>query len=564
MGKKIFIWIFLILCSTANADEAFFARFFPKPVISRKFVAASIGELPEVDRSESPVDQYNAGVELNNRALEAMNNGDFEEASRLFAEACIKVPSGKGFWSNRLIALRRTKGREAEAVEVARTVMALDANDFQAPYIAGLIFLNELKQPETAAAYLYNALRISPEDASVAIALATALEQAGYDDDAFELLKKYAHKTSSDAYPFYLLGLQYLERRDYNPAIRAFETARGFDQKGYAHDAWIRARYFAGQLDGLAPACSQTLQRFPTVLNRDSLERILVSLQPGDYQLIETIGIKVSTPSALDKLDFLIKPVPDVKDHQTSALVGAEFVSRGRSYRAEIDEKEGARLRIGVEKEILAPEFFLRLTYRISTRAMLGSQMPDSSQPDPDIRVLAQDPLLSMNDTLLAALSDKISAIPGNYVQNAAVAVSSGLKYKENYEDFSVEWALQNPDGCDCTEFSRLLAALCLKKGIPARVTTGFLVKSELIGKDTSVGHAWCEVFFKGKGWVPIDPTLQANMHWAYFGNLLSDQILFDYIGAEKRSRVSIDFTSTRPDLKVNLTNSYRISNWKQ
>ena len=197
------------------------------------------------------------------------------------------------------------------------------------------------------------------------------------------------------------------------------------------------------------------------------------------------------------------------------------------------------------------------------TTPLLGSQIPGlSGVADPDIRLLVQDSLFSMNSPLLAALAAKIEAMPGNYVQNATVAVASGLKYKENFEDRSVEWAFANPDACDCTEFSRLLAALCLKKGIPARVATGFLVKTELLGKETSVGHAWCEVFFKGRGWVPIDPTLQSNMHWAYFGNLLSDQILFDYIGAEKRSRVSIDFSSTRPDLKVSLSNSYLINKW--
>jgi hypothetical protein len=337
-----------------------------------------------------------------------------------------------------------------------------------------------------------------------------------------------------------------------------------FDDKGYAHDAWVRARYFAGQLEGLESECRAILRRFPGVMNRESLERILLSLQTGDFKLVETIGLNISAPSSLEKLDFLIKPVPDIKNHQSVSLVGAEFISRGRSFKANIDAKEGAKFRIGVAKEVLAPEFKLKLTYRIATTPLLGSQIPDAAGvAEPDIRALSQDELFSLGSPLLVALAARVESMPGNYVQNATIAVANGLKYKENFEDRSVEWAFANPDACDCTEFSRLLAALCLKKGIPARVTTGFLVKTEMIGKETSVGHAWCEVFFKGKGWVPIDPTLQSNMHWAYFGNLLSDQILFDYIGAEKRSRVSIDFTSTRPDLKVSLNNSYLLNDLK-
>ncbi|NCB37327.1 MAG: tetratricopeptide repeat protein [Erysipelotrichia bacterium] len=554
--------LILLLTGAAFADATLLAHFFPQSEPVKRYVARPVGELPEVDFGDPSVDQYNSGVELNNQALEAMRANDFVRAGNLFARACQLVPSEKGFWSNRLIALRRIKGREEEAIKVARTVMAINENDFQAPYIVGLIYLNELKNPEQALPYLDHAFKVSPEDTSVAMALATAFEQAGYDDDAFELLKKYAHKATNDPYPFYLLGLQYLERKDYNPAIRSFNTARATDQKGYVHDAWIRARYFAGQLEGLESDCRAVLQRFPDVLNRLSLERILASLRPGDYRFVESIGIKISQPSALDKLDFLIKPVVDIADHQFADLVKAEFISRGTVYKANVDAKEGLRLRIGANKEILSPEFTLRLTYRIKTMAMLGSCMPASNAQIPDLKILCGDPLMSLEHPVLSALADKISKMPGNYVQNAAIAVANGLRYKENFEDFSVEWALANPDNCDCTEFARLMAALCLKHGIPARIATGFLVKAELMNKETAVGHAWCEVFFKGKGWVPIDVTLQTNMQWAYFGNLLSDQILFDYIGVEKRSRVSIDFTSTRPDLKVNLSNSYHISNW--
>ena len=547
----------------AYANEALLARFFPAAGNPQRHVARPLVGLPEVDRSESPVEQYNAGVKLNNDALEAMRGKNFKEACRLLKEACQLVPAHKGFLNNYLIALQQVKGQESETIRVAHTIMALDASDSQAPLTVGLMYLNELKQPAKAIDYLAHALQLAPENSSIATSLAIAYEKAGFAEDAFEVLKKYAARAGNEAYPFYLLGLQYLERRDYNPAIRAFESARKLDEKGYAHDAWVRARYFAGQLEGLGAECRAILQRFPGVLNRESLEKILISLQPGDFRLVETIGLKISTPSALDKLDFLIKPVPDVANHQSASLVSAEFSSRGRQVRANIDAREGNKLRIGVPAEVLAPDLQLKLTYHIVTTPFLGSQIVSTAGiQEPDIRLLANDPLFSIDNPLLASLVALIDSRPGNFVQNATLAVANGLKYRENYEDHPVEWAFANPDACDCTEFARLLAAICLKKGIPARVATGFLIKNELLGRETSVGHAWCEVFFKGKGWVPVDPTLQSTMHWAYFGNLLSDQILFDFIGAEKRSRVSIDFSSSRPDLKVSLSNSYLISKW--
>ena len=358
--------LFFFFGSMAFADAADLSRFFPATPVVPRYTAREISQLPQIDHEESPVDEYNAAVDLNNRALELMKRNELNRRASCWLRPA-KSPIRQGFWSNYLIALRRIKGRETEAINAARVVMALDPQDFQVPYIAGLIYLNELKQPQVAADYLAAALKLAPEDGSVAVAMATALEQAGFDDDAFEILQKHAPKAGNDAYPFYLLGLQYLERRDYNPAIRAFNTARAFDEKGYAHDAWIRARYFAGQLEGLAADCKAILQRFPNVLNRESLQRMLLSLEPGDFRLIETIGLKISTPSALEKLDFLIKPIPDVANHQSVSLAGAEFISRGRSVKASIDAKEGARLRLCVPRDLLAPELRLRLTYRIAT-----------------------------------------------------------------------------------------------------------------------------------------------------------------------------------------------------
>ncbi|OGK10255.1 MAG: hypothetical protein A2W80_19405 [Candidatus Riflebacteria bacterium GWC2_50_8] len=562
MSRIFILCIYCLLTVSGLADESLLARFFPSTSVANRWQPVSMFPLPEIDRSESPVEVYNAGVELNNEALDAMRGKDYARAVRLLGEACRKAPGEKGFWSNYLVALKNSKGREQDAINTARIVLAFDQNDSQAAYMAGLIYLNELKKPEQAIPYIEHALKAKPGDVSMATALATAFEQAGYTDDAFEILKQYAHASSNDPYPLYMLGLQYLNREDYNPAIRAFNSARAFDQKGFAHDAWIRARYYAGQLEGLENDCRDVLQRFPGVLNRQSLERILFSLAPGDFRMVETINASVNTPSALDRLDFSIKQIPNMSGHQQIELVGSEFVSRGNSVEALPVTSDAGRLKFSVPREVLAPEFSLRLIYRIKMSAMLGSRLVSTNVATPDLRHLSQDPLLFLDHPMVNELSRKISQLPGNYIQNAATAVARGLKYSENFEDHPVKWVFENLDRCDCTEFARLLAALCLKKGIPARIATGFLIKAELINTDTSIGHAWCEVFFPGKGWVPIDPTLQSNMHWAYFGNLLSDQILFDYLNGDKRTRVSIDFVSTKPDLKVNLGNSYRISHW--
>lgn len=359
-----------------------------------------------------------------------------------------------------------------------------------------------------------------------------------------------------------MLGLHYLEREDFNPAIRSFNSARPLDQKGYAHDAWIRARYYAGQLEGLAQDCQNVLRRFPEVLNRDSLERILFSLLPQDFRMEERIRIKITDVAAIERLDFLVKPLPNVKDHQTCKLVAAEIISGGGTSRAEIATRESdGRLRLSVPKNLIRSDFVLKLVHRVNTWPLLGSQIQSSSARMPEIKYKEISEKYSVEYALLALLADRIERIPGNLVQMAVKAITAGLKYHENYEDYSVEWALQNPDSCDCTEFSRLLAAICLRKGINARMVTGFLVKPELMGQETAIGHAWCEVFFAGRGWVPIDPTLQSTMHWAYFGNLLSDQIYFGE-AKDNSSRISIDYTSTRSELQVGLSGTFVLTRW--
>lgn len=537
-------------------------RFFPAKKTFPRFDRVLRINLPNMNFAAAKPEVFNQAVDFNNQGLAALRNGNANEAENLFARACKLVPGEKGFWNNRLLASSKIKGNELRSVEIAKKVMALDEKNFQAAHIAGLLLLNELERPVDAIAFFNHALE-RKDDPVVAVSLANAYLKAGYSENAFDVLKKHAHKSGDDPYPLYLLGLQYLERKDYNPAIRALNSARPNDRKGFVHDAWIRARYFAGQLEGLAQDCRMVLQRFPEIMNRQSLERILFSLADQDFRLEERIKIKVTQASAIERLDFLVKPIPDISGHQSAKLVVAEIVSHSGSNRAQITSREAdGRLRISVPKDQIRTDFVLRLVHRIQTRPLLGSQMSQKSLRKPEIKYADLNEKYSINDSLLALLADRVERIPGNLVQNAAMAVTDGLKYLENYEDNPVSWALQNPENCDCTEFSRLLAAICLRKGIPARMATGFLVKPEMMGQETAIGHAWCEVFFAGRGWVPIDPTLQSTMHWAYFGNLLSDQIYFSD-GSDSSSRISIDYTSTQAELQVSLNGTFVLTNWQ-
>ena len=108
-----------------------------------------------------------------------------------------------------------------------------------------------------------------------------------------------------------------------------------------------------------------------------------------------------------------------------------------------------------------------------------------------------------------------------------------------------------------------MLAALCLQKGIPARLATGFLIRSDFLDKDTSIGHEWCEIYINSRGWTPFDATLQSTMHRAYLRNLLNDQIFFEYPSEHNNTRIGVDYTARNSDVKVSIENSYRVTKIK-
>jgi len=48
-------------------------------------------------------------------------------------------------------------------------------------------------------------------------------------------------------------------------------------------------------------------------------------------------------------------------------------------------------------------------------------------------------------------------------------------------------------------------------------------------------------------------------MDWAYFGNLLSDQIVFDPLENRKKTRIGVDFVSESSDARLKIENFYHV-----
>ncbi len=539
--------------------EPLLDRFFPPAPPATPTPALSLPDLPAVVPGRVGVDQHNEAVRLNNQGVAALEAGDAARAASLFERALAANPHEVGIWKNLLAAQRKDGRFPREIVRTSLQVMAMDAADAMAPYAAGMAMLDKLGQPRAALAFLDEAARRQPDDTRFAVALANAWNKAGFPDQALAILREKAPEVRDDPYPLYLLGTLLTDRKEFAAAQRALQSAMALDREGFAHDAYIRARFAGGGLDGLAQECEAALRRFPGIINRASLERIRFCLVPHEYEFTDQVNVQIANPSDIRSFHFLLRFPPEVPHHQSVQVLGAEIESQGR-----VTAVTGAGPDADGRHSFECPappgnQVTLRVRYRLSVTPWLGSRGPFLPAAAPDLERLKADEKLSLADGRLDQVFRRLSRESGNFLQNAFLAVGRGLSYHENFEDQSVQWALENPDACDCTEFARLLAALCLKRGIPTRVVTGFLVKEEFLRGETNIGHAWCEVFFRDKGWIPVDPTLGVNLDWAYFGNLLSDQIVFDHQSEGRKTRMGVDFTSTSSDVRVRIDNTYRV-----
>lgn len=100
-----------------------------------------------------------------------------------------------------------------------------------------------------------------------------------------------------------------------------------------------------------------------------------------------------------------------------------------------------------------------------------------------------------------------------------ALAIQNHLKRYYSYSltpeeppsnyDFVTYFLYRGREGY-CTYFAAAMTVMCRVAGLPARYVEGFMAQpasdglAYVTGKDA---HAWVEVYFKGFGWVPFDPT---------------------------------------------------------
>lgn len=123
--------------------------------------------------------------------------------------------------------------------------------------------------------------------------------------------------------------------------------------------------------------------------------------------------------------------------------------------------------------------------------------------------------------------------------------------------------ALQQGEG-DCTEYADLFVALCRAKDLPARFIAGYIMRSD----SELPKHNWAEVYLRGYGWIPFDPSAgdiknflirgrafsRMRPGYFYLSHIRNDDILrdngfgaYNFWGDKPRFKESIDFKYVSP-----------------
>ena len=112
----------------------------------------------------------------------------------------------------------------------------------------------------------------------------------------------------------------------------------------------------------------------------------------------------------------------------------------------------------------------------------------------------------------LSSLRQRLESYVWAYVERSELSRGGELIVPDvppDSQDFVTYFLYVGKEGY-CTYYASAMTVMCRMAGLPARYVEGFEAQpaadgfAYVTGKDA---HAWTEVYFKGFGWVPFDPT---------------------------------------------------------
>lgn len=138
--------------------------------------------------------------------------------------------------------------------------------------------------------------------------------------------------------------------------------------------------------------------------------------------------------------------------------------------------------------------------------------------------------------------------------------VKAHFKYSSRIKERGIQYCTTNKIG-DCGELSAVIASYCRSLGIPCRIMVGAF-------RGRFQPHAWNEIYFENKGWIPVDVSVAmytflnyplrnigATVRWGafsnkerYFGEIESGRVVFSIDPERKLEPAYNDLTPVKDD----------------
>lgn len=137
-------------------------------------------------------------------------------------------------------------------------------------------------------------------------------------------------------------------------------------------------------------------------------------------------------------------------------------------------------------------------------------------------QIVFSDRIRNLADSLTAGIDNPYLQAKAIYAWVDKFPWASAREYStiENIP----EYVLDNRHG-DCGQQTLLFMTLCRSKGIPARWQSGLMLHPS--GRNL---HDWCEVYFEGHGWMPVDQSFGQTPYggFFYFGGIDPYRLVFN------------------------------------
>jgi transglutaminase-like putative cysteine protease len=212
-----------------------------------------------------------------------------------------------------------------------------------------------------------------------------------------------------------------------------------------------------------------------------------------------------------------------------------------------------------IDEELLNYNFYYKLNSNFNIKEVKSKiQFPIQDIPSEYLPYIEATDLINSNDQLIKNKAYEI--IKGeDDLYEAVYKIGKWNNENINYSLDSLteeltqdsRWVLQNREGV-CDELTVLFIAMLRSQGVPAKFISGQSYTNLIPGFGN---HAWAEVYFPGKGWIPFDVT------YGQYGYVDATHIKMKESANAKEPSIryswspgSIDIQPTTIDIKTDVT----------